>query len=458
MLKSLAGLAVMALASCATPGLAPQATRATIANITDALPAPRRFSGAPAMRLPVQPNAQLARDFMALTFQLETGRQLNTFTRYEGPITVAVENATGTSLPPTLQPDLDDLLVRLRGEAKIDIRRAEAGEMGSITISALPRKTLQRFVPGAACFVVPRVAGWSDYLAKRFSPEIDWTTLTTRTRASIFLPFDVSPQEIRDCLHEELAQAVGPLNDLYRLPYSTFNDDNVNVVLTSYDMMLLRATYDSSLQSGMSQAQVAARLPAILARVNPRGRVADRGATPEATERWSKAIQGALSPDVSSTARLTYAKNAVALAQAAGWQDERLAFSHLALGRAALPMDGDIAIAAFLESAAMYKQLTGNSIHSAQVAVQLAAFALSSGQADSALSILDEAIPAADDAQNASLLATLLLLRSEATALQGASSEAARIRREGLAWGRYAWGDEVLAIRAVEVASLRPGA
>jgi len=34
-----------------------------------------------------------------------------------------------------------------------------------------------------------------------------------------------SPQEVRDCLHEELAQALGPLNDLYRLPDSVFNDD-----------------------------------------------------------------------------------------------------------------------------------------------------------------------------------------------------------------------------------------
>ena len=458
MRNTLATLSVMALASCAPSSPPPQAARATVADVIEALPAPRRFSGAPALRQPVQSNDQLARDFMALTFQLETGRQIDTFTRFEGPITVALENASGGTLPPTLQPDLNDLMARLRTEAAIDIRPARGGELGSITVSVLPSATLERVVPGAACFVVPRVSGWNDYMARRFGPDTDWTTLKTRTRASVFLPADVSPQEIRDCLHEEVAQALGPLNDLYRLPYSVFNDDNMQVVLTPYDMAILRATYDDRLASGMTRTQVAERLPEILASVNPRGRTAGTRIVDAGDADWSKSIQGALTPGVSDEARVTHAKNAVTLAQARGWRDERLAFSHLALGRAALSTDTDLALAAFLESQTIYSRTTGDGIHSAQVALQLGAFALSSGQAEAALDILDRAIPAADEAQNASLLATLLLLRAEAAALQGASAEAARIRREGLAWGRYAWGDKALGLRAAEVAGLRPGA
>ncbi|MFO6462777.1 DUF2927 domain-containing protein [Jannaschia sp. KMU-145] len=445
--------AAMAVASCAPTG-GPQATRASVATMSDALPDARRFTGAPRIAVPVQPNGQLARDIMALSFQLETGRALPVFTRFEGPITVAVEGAA----PPTLGPDLNDLIARLRNEAGIDIRRASKGEMGSITVSALPRKTLQRFVPGAACFVVPRVAGWKDYLSKRLGPATDWTTLKTRRRASVFLPADVSPQEIRDCLHEEIAQALGPLNDLYRMPWSVFNDDNTHVVLTSFDMLVLRATYDRDLRSGMSQADVAARLPAILARINPRGRVADRGPVPESSPQWIASIRGALDPRGSERGRLAHAQNAVTLARAAGWRDERLAFSHLALGRAALSRDGELAIASFLEAGSLYAAGGADGIHEAQVALQLGAFALSSGQPDAALAVLDRAIPAADGAQNAALLATLLLLRAEAAEMQGASAAAARIRREGLAWGRYAWGDRVLALRVAEVAGLAPGA
>ncbi|MEM8823085.1 MAG: DUF2927 domain-containing protein [Pseudomonadota bacterium] len=425
-----------------------------MADVTAALPAPRRFTGPPTLEPRIPGNGQLARDFMALTFQLETGRSVPVFTRFEGPVTVAVEG----DAPPSLDADLNDLLDRLRREARIDITRAGPGEMGAITITALPRAQLQRLVPGAACFVVPRVAGWQDYLANRFGETTDWTTLETRTRASVFLPSDVSAQEIRDCLHEEVAQALGPLNDLHRLAHSIFNDDNVHVVLTAFDMAILRATYDPALRSGMTQEQVAAILPDVLARTNPAGRQSDPGAVPESSSDWKAAIAKAVSPGGSDRARLGQASRAVTLAKQAGWTDERLAFSLLAQGRAALSEDGDLALASFLDSAALYKELGGDGIHSAQVALQLGAFAVSSGRPDAALAILDRAIPAADGAQNAALLSTLLLLRAEATRMQGATEEADRIRREGLAWGRYAWSDRDLARRAAEVAALSPGA
>ena len=454
MIRALA-LAGMVLASCVP---APTVERAVAeAALPEAsLPAIRRFTGRPQATPPIS-NAQLARDFLELSFALETGRALPVFTRFEGEVTVAIEKVDGAEPPATLEPDLDDLIGRLRREARIDIRRSQPGEAPSITVSALPRAKLQRFVPGAACFVVPRVTGWRDYLSKRFSNELDWTTLRTRTRASVFLPEDVSPQEIRDCLHEEVAQALGPLNDLYRLPHSIFNDDNVHVVLTDRDMAILRATYDPALRSGMTPRQVAQRLPALLNRGNPRGRLRDVGEVPRSTPDWVAAIRGALNPRGSARSRLAQAERAVTLARRAGWRDERLAFSLLALGRAALPVSGERAIGAFLEAGGAYRALQGDGVHAAQVALQLGAVALSTGDAETSLRLVDRAIPAAMDGQNAVVLSTLLLVRAEALAALR-RPEAASVRQEGLAWGRYAWGDAVLAIRAREVAGLRPGA
>ncbi|WP_299820133.1 DUF2927 domain-containing protein [uncultured Jannaschia sp.] len=454
MRRTLSTLAVMVLAACAPA--APQATRGAVMAERADLPPPRRFTGTPDLPVPIQPNAQLARDFMALSFRLETGVRLDTFTRFEGPVTVAVEGRG--PLPPTLDPDLDDLLERLRTEAGIEIDRAEPGKKASITVSVLPRATLARHVPGAACFVVPRVSGWADYLARRRSDAVDWTTLATRSRTSVFLPADVSPQEIRDCLHEELAQALGPLNDLYRLPHSVFNDDNMHVALTEYDMTILRATYDPRLASGMSSAAVAARLPAILAEINPRGRDGDGPAIAESDPGWTAALRGALDPGGADATRLTDARRAVTMAETAGWGDGRLAMSHLARGRAALSLDGDEAVAAFLAAERAYERAFGEGLQTAQITVQMVAFALSSGQADVALPALDRAIPAARGGQNAALLATLLLMRAEAIGMLGDVVEARAVRREGLAWGRYAWGDAVLLRQTAEVASLRPAA
>src|SRR5690606_7618258 len=111
------------------------------------------------------------------------------FTRFEGPVTVRLAGP----VPPTLGPDLDRLIGRLRREAGIDISRVSGGT-ASITIETVPRSELQRAVPQAACFVSPRISSWAEFRSTRRSPLSDWTTLTRRERMAVFLPGDVSPQ------------------------------------------------------------------------------------------------------------------------------------------------------------------------------------------------------------------------------------------------------------------------
>ncbi|MGC9371449.1 MAG: DUF2927 domain-containing protein, partial [Paracoccaceae bacterium] len=255
-MRALALLACLALAACAgAPATPPPDRRAP----DEALPPMKMFSEV-AVPQATRPNAQIAQDFLDLTFQMESGRPVPLMTRFEPPVMVRVAG----SAPASLGPDLAALLQRLRREAGIDIRRTEA-EAANITIQVVPRATLQSLVPQAACFVAPRVASWAEYRRARRSQLVDWTALTRRDKVAIFLPGDVSPQEVRDCLHEELAQALGPLNDLYRLPDSIFNDDNFHTVLTGFDMLILRAYYAPELRNGMTRDQVAARLPAVLA-------------------------------------------------------------------------------------------------------------------------------------------------------------------------------------------------
>ena len=54
--------------------------------------------------------------------------------------------------------------------------------------------------------------------AARPSDRLRWPDQATLERAAIFLPLDTTPQDVRDCLNEEITQALGPANDLYRLP------------------------------------------------------------------------------------------------------------------------------------------------------------------------------------------------------------------------------------------------
>ncbi|MDJ1008715.1 MAG: DUF2927 domain-containing protein [Paracoccaceae bacterium] len=440
-------LAAATLAACAAPQ-APVDRRVPELD----LPPMKTFS-TPQVTRTSKSNREIARDFMELSFALESGRQLPVFTRFEGPVTVRV---TGRNAP-SLGRDLDRLLGRLRREAGIDIARAAPDAPASITIEVVARRELQRAVPQAACFVVPRVTSWDEFRRFRNAPRLDWTTLETRETMAIFLPGDVSPQEIRDCLHEELAQALGPLNDLYRLSDSVFNDDNFHTVLTGFDMLILAATYAPELRSGMSRDAVAAALPGILNRLNPRGRGGGPVSSDPTPRAWINAIETALGPRATSTRRRVAAREAVAIATQERWTDTRLAFSLYALGRLTLGSEPELALASFLQAGALYRSNETTQLQAAHISMQLAAFALSAGQPDVAIDIVDDALRPVAEAENAALLSTLLMVKAEALDVLGRRDEAAEVRLDSLGWARYGFGSDVeVRARAREIAALAP--
>ncbi len=440
----------LVLAAC-VPGPSSEMTSRAAIQAPSVLPAVKSFS-APRPVPPERANFDIARDFLELSFELESGRKLDRFSRFEGPISIRV-----TGKPPrTLIPDLNRLVHRLRTEAGIDIARGRS-ETANITIEAVPRAQIRRHLPKAACFVVPNISRLSEYRAARNKRLTNWSTLVRREQIAIFLPSDASPQEVRDCLHEELAQALGPLNDLYRLPDSVFNDDNVHTVLTGFDMLILRTYYAPELQAGMTRGQVAARLPSILSRLNPRGdRIAPHpvSSTPRA---WVRAVQTALGPGAGHAQRLVAAGEALRIADALGWQDHRRAFSHFAMGRLTQSSQPEAAFRHFSLAERFYSQTPGTELHRAYSAAQLAAFAIGEGNGQLALAILTPHLAIAERHENAALLSTLMLLRAEALDLTGRVAEAQAVRLDSIGWARYGFGaDWAVRAKLREISSLSP--
>jgi len=413
------------------------------------LPPMKAFSGSAVTR-PTRPNSQIARDFLDLSFQLESGRQLPVLSRFEGPITITVRG----NAPRALSADLDRLLSRLRIEGGIDIRRSDTAT-ASITLQIIPKAQLQSLVPHAACFVAPNVSDWREYRALRNRPETDWTRMTTRTKMAVFMPGDVSPQEMRDCLHEEIAQALGPVNDLYRLNDSVFNDDNFHTILTGFDMLVLRAYYAPELASGMNRQQVTAQLPAILSRLNPGGGTGQPAPATVSPVAWKAAIESALGGRNTVNQRRQAAIRAVAIARANGWYDTRLALSLFAQGRLHLGVDSDVALTSFQQAESVYRTLPGSELQAANMGVQLAAHALSGGRASEALNIVNTHIAPVMSAENAALLSTLLMIKAEALGLLGRDTEAQLVRLDSLGWARYGFGSEAeVGARMSEIAAI----
>lgn len=437
-LACIASIAILLSACAPIPSAQVSMNRPSASVSGTTQPPLQSFPALPAAAV-TRGNADIARDILDLEFFMESGRPLPVFTRFEGPITVALEG----DVPPTAHADLARVMARMRSEAGIDIRPALPGSTASVTIDFQPRAAMRRSVPTAACFVVPRVGSFAEYRASRSSGLVDWATLTKRERVAIIVPSDTAPQEVRDCLHEELAQSIGPLNDLYRLGDSVFNDDNFHTVLTGFDMLVLRVHYDPALSSGMTRDEVAARLPDILARLNPAGENRPvTGAANLAPRAWVAAVDAALNPRGTEGARFAAAQRMLAIARAQGWQDNRLAFSWFALGRAQVGRDIPAATAAFKQAQAIWQRLPGGAVRSAHVDMQLAAFALADGRFAETLALTDRAIPVVRGAENAALLATLLMMRSEAYSALGRDDEARSARLDSLGWARYGFGTD----------------
>jgi len=450
MINRLAALALTLLVACA-PVQRDSALPTRAASIVQDLPPMRAFAPAPLVP-PKRSNAEIARDFLDLSFRMESGKELPFMTRFEGPITVRLTGETSDQM----LDDLHALLTRLRREAGINILMTNEDD-ASITVEAIPLNTLQGVAPRAACFVVPRVESWAEFSRKAGTSALDWSTLERRERASVFIPSDAAPQEVRDCLHEELAQAIGPLNDLYRLPDSIFNDDNIHTVLTGFDMLILRAYYAPEMRNGMTEAEALEVIPTVLARLNPAGRSISPQSRSATSREWIDAMATAVSSGSSQNRRRRAAQSAIAIGTDSGWSGPRQGFAYYAYGRLEVANDPQRALRAFDAAEALYRQSDNTDIHAAHIAVQKAAFTLASGDTDATLALTNAAIPVAEQHQNAALLSTLMMFKAEALDMGGNNDAADAVRLDSLGWARYGFGsDRNVQARLAEVASLRP--
>ena len=408
-------------------------------------------TGRMAVQSAAMPNNEFAALFLDMAFKMESGRVLPALSRFEGPITVRMIG----DVPPSARAELTRLIARFRSEAGLDVREVAPDQAASINIDFQPRKEMARIVPMAACFVVPRLSSFADYKANRNSPLVNWASVGTRDKVAVFVPSDTSAQEVRDCLHEEVGQAMGPLNDLYHLPQSVFNDDNFHTVLTSFDMLLLRAFNAPELTSGMNAQEVANRLPAILARINPRGQGLSGTAYRIAPRSWVAAVEQSFGVGGTPGGRAQAAEQMLTIAMAQGWRDNRLGFSYYAKGRALSATNPVAAVNAFAEAARIYRAIPGASVQLAHVEMQLAAIALASGQPAKAIGFADRALGVAQSAENASLVATLMLIKSESLANLGDNAAASALRLDSLGWARYGFGSEgQMRARQTEIANL----
>ncbi len=393
---------------------------------------------APANRGVARANTAIAEEFLAYMFETEGGVRIPRLLKYEGPVRVALDGALGG-----YRGDLAKVLAGMRAQSGIDIALTDGA--AQIRVLRVPAAALKQLYPTAACAVVPGVASFAEVQRGGFPR---WSQQTALTRAVVLIPDSAPPYIIRACFNEEIAQALGPVNDQYRVSDTVFNDDNVFNTLTDYDHLILRLLYSPELHSGMGRAAVRARLPALLARENPAG-TGRAGQAPRSDARWKALILTAMNADTPRGERLRAAEQAVARGRRLG--GHRLAHALLIYGRLTLRDQPALAAPAFEEAYRINLETLGQgNLRTALAAMHVAAVALKAGEYDAVITLTTPALATARRFEDPVLQAGIQGLRALAFARLGQNGAAQAARLDSLAQARYAFGDNAVQIATAQ--------
>ncbi len=390
-------------------------------------------------------NDSLADLFVTLTHETEWGGARRNLVRLEEPVVVGLEGRGAARHAGFLR----DYLAYLRQHTDIDIRAGGPGR--SLHLRLVDGGGFARLLPAASCVLVPGDVAWPAFAA---APDrLGGLAMEAAERleaVTVFIPDDAIPADIRRCILEEVAQALGPVNDLYGLGPSVFNDDFGHLWPTRLDLLMLRVLYDPAMETGLGRAETRRRARAVLDRINPAGRRAPP--LPRLTARregpWARLIGEAHSTSAGRHAQRRAAEAALDEARAAlpgtAWHCQSLeTLAHLsrieAPARAA-----SLLVEAERVCAAVHG---GDDPRLARIRLLRASLALADADPDRALALSEGLAPrlAAHGLDEA--LAAQYALRVRALEALGRDAEAAAVRRLAEAWGAYALGRPRAALR-----------
>lgn len=193
----------------------------------------------------------LAEDFAELMFESEWGASYDRLLRWRGSVSIALADPELDAY----RPEVQTLVNRVRNSVPgLDLSISDT-RSGNITIRTVPYDDMAAFDQSALCFFVPVDRNFEDFVAGAARGEGRWEDVKRLQSVTIFIPEFAKPRVFRSCIIEEIAQALGPGNDLYRLEDSGFNDDGAHDHLTAFDLLMLRILYSPEIRDDMSRSE-----------------------------------------------------------------------------------------------------------------------------------------------------------------------------------------------------------
>lgn len=224
-------------------------------------------------------NADLERNFMRIALNREYRRdgavlvQAETpspISRWTGPVRYRIAGGGATAEDHAEYAAFAQRLGELTGLALEEVE--ESPNLSILILSPEERTSfVEALEAGGAAERMPLIIDWANDVRYPCVGQVGYRNSETGriTGAMIVIKSELEGVFRRSCIHEELAQAMGLMNDDDQVRPSIFNDDQEFAYLTEHDEYLLRILYDPRLRPGMTADEVRPVLARIIAEIRP---------------------------------------------------------------------------------------------------------------------------------------------------------------------------------------------
>jgi hypothetical protein len=206
-------------------------------------------------------DAEIIDGFYRIVFGAEfhVSGNVDRIRKYEKPVRVHTDSRARPDRRKQVATVVDDIRSKIR---HLDIAMADNRKEANVTVTLVRDRDIEKTI--RQFYGREQAARIVKSLEPQCLSGFRKDELFRIEHSDVIVVVDAGEFIFRDCIYEELLQALGPINDDDDLPWTMFNDDVQMGFFGVYDQYLLNILYDPRIRAGMTKEQVKELLPAIL--------------------------------------------------------------------------------------------------------------------------------------------------------------------------------------------------
>jgi hypothetical protein len=206
-------------------------------------------------------DAEIIDGFYRIVFGAEfhVSGNVDRIRKYEKPVRVHTESRAKPDRRKQVAAVVEDIGSKIR---HLDIAMADSRKEANVTVTLVRDRDIEKTI--RQFYGREQAARIVKSLEPQCLSGFRKDELFRIERSDVIVVVDAGEFIFRDCIYEELLQALGPINDDDDLPWTMFNDEVQMGFFGIYDQYLLNILYDPRIRAGMTKDQVKELLPQIL--------------------------------------------------------------------------------------------------------------------------------------------------------------------------------------------------